>query len=57
MPPYGEPDWATPGDTTNAATTVLPGTSNPVSAAAGSNGNSGETRYVQISDQCCLCVE
>jgi hypothetical protein len=44
MPPYGEPDWASPGDTTNTTTA-------PVAAAApaavATNGNSGETRYVE----------
>jgi hypothetical protein len=45
MPPYGEPDWATPGDTTNAVTQVA-GTTVPVTAASGTNSNSGETRYV-----------
>jgi len=47
-PPYGEPDWATPGDTTNQATTQIAGTGGGASAvgAAPTNINSGESRYV-----------
>lgn len=48
MPPYGEPDWATPGDTNNVTTTQETGTFNPVtSAAAASNRSSSNgSRYV-----------
>jgi hypothetical protein len=42
MPPYGEPDWASPGDTTNTATTSV-----VAAAPAANNSNSGEVRYVE----------
>lgn len=38
MPPYGEPDWATPGDTTNTST-VSAGVLAPVTAAGGGSNN------------------
>lgn len=40
MPPYGEPDWATPGSTAAAPAAAAPG----VAAAPTTNGNSGEDR-------------
>lgn len=46
MAPYGEPDWATPGDTSNTATQNA-GTSGAITAASagvGTNVNSGESR-------------
>ncbi|EEC47421.1 predicted protein [Phaeodactylum tricornutum CCAP 1055/1] len=43
MPPYGEPDWATPGNTSNVATQNA-GTPTAATASSGMNGNSSESR-------------
>lgn len=47
MPPYGEPDWASPGDTSNMAATqqsvTMPVSSSVVGAT---NTNSADVRYV-----------
>lgn len=42
MPPYGEPDWASPGDTTNNATSVTGVTAAP--QASGQNANTADDR-------------
>ena len=56
MPPYGEPDWASPGDTSNMAATQQSVTM-PVSSSvvSGTNTNSADVRYVtckKTSHQC-----
>jgi hypothetical protein len=46
MPPYGEPDWATPGDTTKAnVSTGLPAPAAPPLMAT-TNGNTADGLYV-----------
>lgn len=49
MPPYGEPDWTTPGDTTNTASITagvpIPLTSSGVSG--GQNSNTADERCVR----------
>jgi len=54
MPPYGEPDWASPGDTSNVATTQAGLPSAPASSGGGAttNTNSADVRYVCV----CVCV-
>jgi len=46
MPPYGEPDWATPGDTSTATQNVGTGGSFAAASApgGGQNVNTGEAR-------------
>ena len=45
---YGEPDWATPGDTSNVATDQagLPPASAVATGGGGQNINSADERYV-----------
>jgi hypothetical protein len=55
MPPYGEPDWASPGDTSNMAATqqssvALPPMSSS-SGGGGTNANSADVRYVQYENK------
>lgn len=44
-PPYGEPDWATPGDT--SAATQNSGTSGGINVPSARNANTGEVRYAE----------
>ena len=37
MPPYGEPDWATPGDTSATSNAGLPTAAAPVTGTQNSN--------------------
>jgi len=43
MPPYGEPDWASPGDTSNIATTQA-GLPSAAAPAMHQNVNSADVR-------------
>jgi hypothetical protein len=54
MPPYGEPDWATPGDTSksNVATGLPPAMSlsGTTGVGGGTNVNTADVKYVFTTD-------